>query len=65
LELLRAIIEGKHLKVQRIAGLLRRHQDAALAMPVALVDTLDARFGAGRVAQTSVTPNSSDLAHAA
>ena len=48
LELIRAIIEGKHAKVERIAGIARTYQGAPFAMDVALLDALDARFGAGR-----------------
>lgn len=50
LELIRAIIEGKHAKVERIAAIARRYQGAPFAMEVGLVDALDARFGAGRAA---------------
>ena len=49
LEILRAIIEGKHRKVARIAEFLRNYQAAEWAMPVQTVDAIDARFGAGRL----------------
>jgi hypothetical protein len=49
LEILRAIIEGKHRKVARIAEFLRAYQTAKWAMPLQLVDAIDARFGKGRL----------------
>jgi hypothetical protein len=49
LEILRAIIEGKHRKVARIAEFLRSYQAAEWAMPAQTVDAIDARFGAGRL----------------
>jgi hypothetical protein len=49
LEILRAIIEGKHRKVARIAEFLRNYQSAEWAMPLQTVDAIDARFGAGRL----------------
>ena len=48
LEMIRAIIEGKHAKVARIASIARKHLGAPLAMDADLVGVLDARFGAGR-----------------
>ena len=50
LEMIRAIIEGKHAKVERIAGILRKYQAAPFAMDAGLIEALDARFGAGRAA---------------
>ena len=49
LEILRAIIEGKHRKVARIAEFLRSYQAAEWAMPLQTVDAIDARFGTGRL----------------
>lgn len=49
LEILRAIIEGKHRKVARIAEFLRSYQAAEWAMSLQTVDAIDARFGAGRL----------------
>ena len=51
LEVLRAIIEGKHRKVARIAEFLRNQKTAKWAVPLQLVDALDARFGNGRSAE--------------
>jgi hypothetical protein len=49
LEILRAIIEGKHRKVARIAEFLRAYRTATWAMSLQLVDAIDARFGTGRL----------------
>jgi len=45
LEMLRSLVEGKKLKVDRIAGILRHWQGAEHAMAPALIDRLHARFG--------------------
>jgi len=45
LEMLRSLVEGKKVKVDRIANILRRWSDAKHAMAPMLVDQLQARFG--------------------
>jgi len=54
LEIMRAIIEGKHRKVARIADFLRSQQAAHWAMPLQLIDAIDARFGTGRLSNMAL-----------
>lgn len=65
LEMIRAIIEGKHAKVERIASILRKHQAMPLAMEPGLIDALDTRFGAGRAALGGPASTDAALACAA
>lgn len=56
LEILRAITDGKHRKVARVAEFLRSHQANEWAMPLGTIDAIDARFGAGRLADSKAQP---------
>jgi hypothetical protein len=47
--MLRSLVEGKKVKVDRIANILRQWPDAKHAMATTLVDRLQARFGTGSV----------------
>jgi hypothetical protein len=49
LEMLRSLVEGKKVKVDRIANILRKWPDAKHAMAPTLVDRLQARFGTDSV----------------
>jgi len=49
LEMLRSLVEGKKVKVDRIANILRKWPDATHAMAPTLVDRLQARFGTDSV----------------
>jgi hypothetical protein len=57
LEILRAITEGKHRKVARVAEFLRSHQANEWAMPMETIDAIDARFGRGRLTDSTMAPS--------
>ena len=63
LEMLRSLVEGKKVKVDRIANILRRWPDAKHAMAPTLVDRLQSRFGTDSV-ESSAALELMDFSHA-
>lgn len=55
-EMLRSVVEGKKVKVARIAAILRRWQSADYPMDPSLIERLVARFGMAQDAAPSDTP---------